>query len=380
MRFEKILFMFLFVALTSLNSQPVYRKEIKIPDILGYKTLKCDFHMHTVFSDGAVWPTFRVEEAWREGLDAIAITDHLEYQPKKDFVPTNHNNSYNIANDLAKDFGITLIQGSEITRSMPPGHLNAIFITDANELIKDDFKDVAKEVQRQGGIIFWNHPGWKSQQPDGIPKWYDEHSFLLEKKILVGIEVVNSIEYYPKVLEWCLDKKLAVLGNSDTHDPIMFEYDFDKTDKRPMTLVFATSNSPEAIKDALLNQRTAAFTDGKLYGEEKYLKSIFNKSVTFKSKNVNATGRGTVNLQIVNKSDINYTLELAAENDEIRFPEKIELYAGATVIFSVRAKKDDARINKIIKAEYNVKNLTIAPDKNLKVSFDLAADIKPKKK
>jgi hypothetical protein len=36
------------------------RREINIPDILGYKTLKCDFHIHTVFSDGDVWPTVRV--------------------------------------------------------------------------------------------------------------------------------------------------------------------------------------------------------------------------------------------------------------------------------------------------------------------------------
>lgn len=52
--------------------------DIKIPDILGYKTLKCDLHLHTVFSDGTVWPAERVEEAWRKGLDAVAITDHIE--------------------------------------------------------------------------------------------------------------------------------------------------------------------------------------------------------------------------------------------------------------------------------------------------------------
>ena len=49
------------------------RKEIHIPDIMGYKTLKCDFHMHTIFSDGVVWPEVRVQEAWEEGLDAIRI-------------------------------------------------------------------------------------------------------------------------------------------------------------------------------------------------------------------------------------------------------------------------------------------------------------------
>ncbi|HOI80411.1 MAG TPA: PHP domain-containing protein, partial [Petrimonas sp.] len=57
-------------------SRPNKRSNIVIPDVNGFKVLKCDFHMHTVFSDGDVWPTVRVQEAWREGLDAIAITDH----------------------------------------------------------------------------------------------------------------------------------------------------------------------------------------------------------------------------------------------------------------------------------------------------------------
>ena len=50
------------------------------------KTLKCDFHIHTVFSDGKVWPDIRVAEAWQEGLDAIAITDHIEYRPNKEIL------------------------------------------------------------------------------------------------------------------------------------------------------------------------------------------------------------------------------------------------------------------------------------------------------
>lgn len=72
------------------------RREINFPDILGYKTLKCDLHMHTVFSDGMVWPPVRVDEAWREGLDVISITDHIEYQPHKKDIPTNHNRPYHV--------------------------------------------------------------------------------------------------------------------------------------------------------------------------------------------------------------------------------------------------------------------------------------------
>jgi hypothetical protein len=32
------------------------RKLNHLPDIPGYQTLKADFHVHTDFSDGSVWP------------------------------------------------------------------------------------------------------------------------------------------------------------------------------------------------------------------------------------------------------------------------------------------------------------------------------------
>mgnify|MGYP001308042135 FL=1 len=71
------------------------RKEIRLPEIDGYNLLKCDFHIHTIFSDGIVWPTLRIQEAWEEGLDAIAITDHIEGQPARPGVEKgNHNYSF----------------------------------------------------------------------------------------------------------------------------------------------------------------------------------------------------------------------------------------------------------------------------------------------
>lgn len=70
------LFISMFILFNGLNAQPQFRNKINMPDVLGFKTLKCDFHSHTIFSDGDVWPSYRVEEAWRDGLDAIAITDH----------------------------------------------------------------------------------------------------------------------------------------------------------------------------------------------------------------------------------------------------------------------------------------------------------------
>lgn len=72
----------LFAVLFALALSPLSAQHdpfrVEIPDIPGYKTLRCDLHMHTVFSDGQVWPAVRVNEATREGLAAIAITEHQE--------------------------------------------------------------------------------------------------------------------------------------------------------------------------------------------------------------------------------------------------------------------------------------------------------------
>jgi hypothetical protein len=80
-----ILLLFLISAVSFAQTRA--RTDVNFPDIPGYKTLICDFHMHTVFSDGNVWPSIRSEEAWRQGLDAIAVTDHIENQPHKEDIP-----------------------------------------------------------------------------------------------------------------------------------------------------------------------------------------------------------------------------------------------------------------------------------------------------
>lgn len=64
---------FLFTIISLSIQGQVVRKDMMVPDILDFKTLKCDFHIHTVFSDGNVWPTIRVDEAWSMGYDAISI-------------------------------------------------------------------------------------------------------------------------------------------------------------------------------------------------------------------------------------------------------------------------------------------------------------------
>ena len=46
----------------SVNAQ----NKIVIPDTEEYLVLTGDMHIHTIFSDGNVWPVTRVEEAYAE--------------------------------------------------------------------------------------------------------------------------------------------------------------------------------------------------------------------------------------------------------------------------------------------------------------------------
>jgi hypothetical protein len=279
------------------------RTIINVPDILGYKTLKCDFHMHTVFSDGIVWPTVRVDEAWNEGLDAIAITDHIERNPSKRFVGGDDNSSYEIARSRAEEKNILLIRAGEITRRMPPGHFNALFIDDVSLLDTPDYMEAFKSASEQGGYVIWNHPGWKAQQPDTC-KWWDIHTELHRRGWLHGVEVFNEKEWYPVALDWCIEKELAVIGTSDIHGITSETYDLEKY-HRPMTLVLAEERTAESIREALFAGRTIAWFGHNLAGKEEYLEAFVEEAIEISLFNV--SGKGKV-YSITNHSDVPFEM------------------------------------------------------------------------
>jgi hypothetical protein len=236
--------------------------------------------MHTVFSDGNVWPTYRLFEAYRDGLDAISITDHVEYTPKKDYIPVDLNAAWKIVETSAKEGNIILVHGAEITRDMPPGHLNALFIQNASLLVKDSVYDAIESAVKQGAFIQWNHPGWKSQEPDGIPKLYDLHKRLLKNGLIHGIEFFNDSEYYPSILDWCKQYNLAVMGNSDVHGIISESYLKPKYSSRPMTLVFAKERTSESLKEALFEGRTLVWAGDMLGGKVEFAEPFFYQCIS----------------------------------------------------------------------------------------------------
>lgn len=332
------------------------KKIVNLPDLPGYVTLKGDFHIHTVFSDGNVWPTVRVDEAIRDGLDILAITDHIEYTPKKDYIPVDHNAAWKLSETYARDRNLILVHGTEITRSMPPGHFNALFIKDASLLTADSVMDVYEAAIKQGAFLQWNHPGWKSQEPDGIPKLYRIHKHLLEKKWLHGIEFYNDSEYYPNVMAFCKQYNLTVIANSDNHGVISEKYSGPQQNHRPMTLVFAKERSHDSVKEAMFAGRTLAYFRDVLAGKEQYAKPFFYQCISV-GKPYYKNDK-SIFFEITNRSDIPFFLV----NGTNGAPSTITLAANSVtrVVLSIKAA---------LPLVYDVKNVITGEGEVLKVEL-----------
>lgn len=364
---------FLFLALVlcwgiQLKAQ---RKEITIPNISGLVTLKCDFHMHTIFSDGDVWPTIRVEEAWLDGLDAIAITEHIEYQPHSGDISADHNRAYELAAPVAKSKNIILVRGAEITRHMPPGHINALFIKNANLLKRENVIDALKEAKEQNAFLVWNHPGWKAQQPDST-HWFDMHTQLLDNGMMHGIEVCNAKEYYPEALVWAKEKNLTILATSDIHKPIDMVY---RNMKRPITLVFAKERTQQAIREAMENRRSVAYANGKIMGDEKWLAPLFYESIEVTNLPITLKNSKAIEIHIHNKSELDLHLKASKPGIGVGYPDEVVLKAFETTSIVVVGNSEEIGKKKTFSLDYNVTNMLVQPTQPLNVKINIPNSI-----
>ena len=274
--------------------QSEVRNEIRLPKVNGLLPLKCDFHMHTVFSDGQVWPTIRVQEAWQHGLDIISLTDHMEHSPNKQ---GNINDANRIAQEYAQDKGIIVVKGIEISKSKPLGHLNALFVKDAMKVKNDDGLKAIDEAIKQGAFIEWNHPGW----PDLKSTLYPVHQELIKKNKIHGVEVFNYDEHYPVSFDWCNEMNLAYMSNSDVHGLISIDYGIDMK-MRPMTIAFSKTKSEKGVREALFSRRTIAYFFGEIAGKEDLIREFVKASVDVVFSNEK-------HLELYNHTDISYTLK-----------------------------------------------------------------------
>ena len=357
---KKILTLLLMTGWISGYSQvsPEERKII-FPDIPGYKTVICDLHTHSVFSDGNVWPTIRVQEAQKDGIDLMAITEHLEYQPHREDIPhPDRNRAFVLSEGAAKGSDLIIIRGSEITRSMPPGHANAIFIQDANKLLDDDVKKVYKEAKKQGAFIFWNHPNWHRQQTDGIASLSDLHKELIKGGMLHGIEIANHTTYSEAAHRIALENNLTILGTSDVHGLIDWDYlNPEGGWHRPVTLAFSKTRDADGVKEALFAGQTAVWFRNTLIGKEELVVPLVKASIEVKSaRYIDETS--VLEVTVENKSDVEYILSNKGDYNFYDHNDLLIIKPNQESSFNVLTGKK----LKEVELKFEAVNVTTTPD------------------
>ena len=358
------------------------RTEIILPQVNGYNIYKADLHVHTNYSDACVTPAERINEAWLDGLDVIAITDHLEYRPwekhylnftkgynadKQPIVAKNTNiikkaadesgilADLNWSVELAKiaiqRYGnMLLIPGIEITReAVAIGHYNALFTKDNNAIYDADPLQSIRNAKAQGALITHNHPGWSRENcniTEFEQKVYDEG-------LINGIEVANNMTFYPPVVHRAIEKKLYMVAATDTHIPTYGLFK-DLGFFRTMTFILAKENTLTAIREALEARRTLGYCCGNIIGEEKLLQDLFYAST--RSKLVSEDSKGRCTYMITNLSSIPYTLYMGKGSYEL------PAFGSMTIRFKA---KDGIPVDPILR----VGNMWREDYKNIKIQL-----------
>ncbi len=358
----------LILAVLNINAQK--RKEFfKSPEGVFY--VSSDLHIHSVFSDGVVWPTVRVDEALRDSIDLISLTEHLEYQSHLYDIPhNNRNRSFQIADEYVQKRPLSIVHGTEITKPMPPGHFNAIFIKDANKFFGNDkkplnFIDAINEANNQGAFVFWNHPMWEANRSDGIAKLDPIHIDVINNKLLHGIEVVNFDTFSEEAMQIAIENELTMMGTSDVHVLIEWDFNIEKESfHRPITFIMSKNRTMKSVRDALFNGDTFIWYRDLIIGKSKNLKQVIENNLEVISKGYEYNNRKVeiLQLEFINKSvapiSLNYIGDYTFHNDY----KYIELEPKSSKNIFVKTKK----IENKIELEFEVLNYVVAPKTNLK--------------
>jgi len=380
-------------------------RTMSFPDTKEYLTISTDLHTHSVFSDGHVWPNIRVAEARKDNIDVLAITEHLEYQPHIMHIPhENRNAAYIEAKRSASGTDLIVINGSEITREMPPGHINAIFVKDANKLYKFDQKllpeakeliqeraqgaelpeeqmqvienyalgnlypplEALKEAKNQGAFVFWNHPMWGSQASDGIARLDEMHKEFITKDLLHGIEIVNTGTYSEEAFKIALENNLALIGTSDVHDLIEWDYDAHNNEHRPVTLVFAKERNEASIKEALFDRRTVVVFKDRLIGKSEHLLPLLESIISI-SSNGYRKGTQILKIEILNNSSANMVLENLSEFNFADSDDLISIPKNGKVTLQVKTLE----VLNNLDLKFRILNALTAPKQNPVIAFEI---------
>ena len=301
-----------------------------------------------------------MREAWADGLDVMAVTEHLEYRPHEknyvkylkgyvkkgaeaknyNFVSVNRpasadainvdlNYPVEVARKAAKMYGLTIIPGIEITRKEGEySHFNALFTTDNLAVFATETIESIRNAKKQGALVMHNHPGWTHKDMK-MTKFEKE---VYKEGLLDGIEIMNGTEFYPQAIERAKKYNLFMSSNTDVHYPSAERYERYGA-LRNMTIIYAKDKSLASLREAIEARRTLALSFGTLAGDEELVRKFFAAAVTACKTEVDQKGRAQVIL--TNHSSVEWLLSREGEKMMILEPK-------SSIIIRTRSSKSNA--------------------------------------
>ncbi len=193
-----------------------------------------DFHMHSQFSDGVLSIAQLVDLAGRNGMGAIAITDHL--CEKKSFLGQSARwlsksltertfsqymeSIHHHAERARRDYGLLVIPGVEITKNSF-SHKNSahILAVGIQNFIDPDLSisETILAIQEQGGIAIAAHPVDTGRKEFQTQLLWNQRAELCN--LFDAWEVASGDLLFPLVQKSSLPK----IANSDLHHPRQLE-------------------------------------------------------------------------------------------------------------------------------------------------------------
>jgi len=208
-----------------------------------YYILAGDFHVHAAPGDGSLTPSALRDEAARQGLDVIAITNHNQFVAAR------------LVASLAADADQPLVlTGEEVTN--PDYHLIAVGI---QHVVRSDLSvaDAAAAIHTAGGVAIAAHPtngfsGYDDAGLAAVDGTEVAHPERLEKYRRQYIETFERARR--------LNPHAAAIGSSDVHNTLALG--------RCRTFVFARERTARGVLEAIRAGRTVAADErGRLFGD-----------------------------------------------------------------------------------------------------------------
>ncbi|MGH3115683.1 MAG: glycosyltransferase [Gaiellales bacterium] len=162
----------------------------------------CDLHTHTSWShDCLVEPDELLDHAERQGIAAVAITDHNAFGGALEAV------------ELARDRDLTVIPGEEV-KSAGQGEVIGLFLQE--EIPRGlSFEETIAAIREQGGLVYLPHP---FDRMHAIPDAATLHRHLADIDVF---EVYNARllfeQYNDEALRFARKYNLTMGAGSDAH-------------------------------------------------------------------------------------------------------------------------------------------------------------------